>query len=159
RAARSAGRRRYRLGMARRGTSRAGERAWLTDRSGQVERDAIADARAGAPRWSLTRLLFLGVTGVCLYFLLPSIAEVLAAWDRLGALAPGGICVILVCGAASLGCQWELQAITLGTRDWFSLITTHLAANSFNKITPGGGATGTAFQASLLADAGLPLTA
>ena len=50
--------------------------------------------------------------------------------------------------------MWVVQAVALGTRDWFSVITTQLAGNAFNRITPGGGATGTALQANMLADAG-----
>jgi uncharacterized protein (TIRG00374 family) len=60
----------------------------------------------------------------------------------------------VLCAIASFGCVWLVQAIALGTRDWFSVITTQLAGNSFNRITPGGGATGTALQANMLADAG-----
>ena len=59
-----------------------------------------------------------------------------------------------LCALASFACVWLVQGIALGTRDWFSVITTQLAGNAFNRITPGGGATGTALQANMLADAG-----
>ena len=39
------------------------------------------------------------------------------------------------------------------------MILTQLAGNAFNRVTPGGGATGTALQARMLADAGFDLTA
>jgi uncharacterized protein (TIRG00374 family) len=47
-----------------------------------------------------------------------------------------------------------VQAIALGARDWFSVVLSQLAGNAFNRVTPGGGATGTALQANMLADAG-----
>ena len=55
--------------------------------------------------------------------------------------------------AASRACGWCRRSRS-GTRDWFSVVTTQLAGNAFNRITPGGGATGTALQANMLADAG-----
>jgi uncharacterized protein (TIRG00374 family) len=97
------------------------------------------------------------VTGICLYLFLPSIAEVFEAWNRLGDLHPAWVVAIVACEIASFVCVWLLQGITLHTRDAFVVSTTHLAGNAFNRITPGGGATGTALQARLLADAGYPL--
>ena len=94
---------------------------------------------------------------MCLYLFLPSIAEVFRAWDHLGDIHPAWVAAIIVCEIASFACVWVLQAITLHTRDAFVVSTTHLAGNAFNRITPGGGATGTALQARLLADAGYPL--
>src|SRR5262245_18084537 len=133
--------------MAGRGSRRAGPelpgrgRGWVTRQSGRVEREAFVDASAGPPRWSFTRLIFLGITGISLYFLLPNIAEVLIAWDRLGDIDPGYVAAIVVCTVLSFVCPWELQAITLNTNKWFPLVTSQLAANAFNKITPGGGIT------------------
>jgi uncharacterized protein (TIRG00374 family) len=107
---------------------------------------------------SLGRLLFLGVTGVCLYLFAPSVVEVLAAWDRLDRFDPGWLAVILGCEAASFASIWALQRIVMPEVSWFDGATSQLAGNAFNRITPGGGATGTALQARLLADAGYDLT-
>lgn len=104
------------------------------------------------------RVLFLVVTGLCLYLFLPSIAEVFRAWDRLGEFHPAWIAAIVACQVLSFACAWFLQSITLHSDDVFAIVTTHLAGNSFNRITPGGGATGTALQARMLADTGLDLT-
>ena len=119
-----------------------------------------AEGTASAPRrrWSVGRVLFLVVTGLCLYLFLPSIAEVFRAWDRLGEFHPAWIAAIVVCQVLSFACVWFLQGITLHSDDAFVIITTHLAGNSFNRITPGGGATGTALQARMLGDAGFDLT-
>jgi uncharacterized protein (TIRG00374 family) len=106
------------------------------------------------PPWSPGRVMLLAFSAICIYFFAPSIAEVFSAYDRLGQVHPIWLVPAILCAIASFGCVWLVQAIALGTRDWFSVITTQLAGNSFNRITPGGGATGTALQANMLSDAG-----
>ena len=106
------------------------------------------------PRWSVGRLLLLFVTAICLYVFAPSIAEVFQAWDKLGDVHPVAIPVIFALEAGSFWCMWMLQRIALRTHGWFPVIMTQLAGNAFNRITPGGGATGTVLQARMLADAG-----
>ncbi len=109
-------------------------------------------------RWSVGRVVLLVATALCLYFFAPSIVEVFSAWDKLGRFHPIWIAVIIACEAASFCCVWILQCVGLGTRDWFTIITTQLAGNAFNRITPGGGTTGTAMQVRMLADAGFDTT-
>lgn len=113
-----------------------------------------AEMAATRPRWSVGRVLLLVVTAICLYVFAPSIAEVFQAWDKLGDVHPAAIPAILALEAGSFWCMWMLQRIALGTHGWFPVITTQLAGNAFNRITPGGGATGTVLQARMLADAG-----
>ncbi len=110
-------------------------------------------------RWSVGRVLLLTVTGICLYFLAPSIVTVLSAWRQLGRVEPWWLIVILACEGASFASIWALQRIAMPDVSWFDGATTQLVGNAFNRITPGGGATGTALQARLLADAGHDLTA
>ena len=106
------------------------------------------------PRWSVGRVAFLAISAICIYLFAPSIAEVFSAYDRLGDVEPIWLLPAVLCALGSFACVWLVQAIALGTRDWFSVVTTQLAGNAFNRITPGGGATGTALQANMLADAG-----
>jgi uncharacterized protein (TIRG00374 family) len=116
-------------------------------------RDAVDAAVPGhRPRWG--RIILLAITAICLYIFAPSLAEVFEAWDRLGEVHPAAVGAVLLCEAASFVCIWELQRISLRTTQWYSVATTQLAGNAFNRITPGGGATGTALQARMLADAG-----
>jgi uncharacterized protein (TIRG00374 family) len=61
----------------------------------------------------------------------------------------------VLCAIGSYGCVWLVQGIAIGTRDWFAIITSQLAGNAFNRITPGGGATGTALQTNMLTAAGI----
>ena len=96
------------------------------------------------PHWTVGRVAFLAF----------SIAEVFSAYDRLGEVQPIFLLPAALCALASFACVWFVQAIALGSRDWFSVVTSQLAGNAFNRITPGGGATGTALQANMLADAG-----
>jgi uncharacterized protein (TIRG00374 family) len=109
-------------------------------------------------RWSLGRALLLAATGICLYLLAPSIVEVFSAWQRLDQFNPIWIIVIIACETASFACIWGLQRIVMPDVGWFDGAMTQLVGNAFNRITPGGGATGTALQARLLADAGHDLT-
>jgi uncharacterized protein (TIRG00374 family) len=109
-------------------------------------------------RWSVGRVLLLVVTGVCLYLFAPSIAEVFEASDRIGEVHPVAIPVLLLFQFLSFACIWILQRISLRTHGWFPVVTTELAGNAFNRITPGGGATGAALQARMLVDAGFKPT-
>jgi uncharacterized protein (TIRG00374 family) len=107
------------------------------------------------PRRIVSRTLMLLVAALCLYFLAPTIGEVFAAWSRLGRVHPAWMVPAVLCAIASFACIWVVQAVALGTRDWFSVITTQLAGNAFNRVTPGGGATGTVLQATMLSSAGI----
>ncbi|MEX0948401.1 MAG: lysylphosphatidylglycerol synthase transmembrane domain-containing protein [Acidimicrobiia bacterium] len=120
-------------------------------------RTATDPAAAGfRPRWG--RIALLAITGICLYVFAPSLAEVFEAWDRLGEVHPLAVIAVVACEAASFLCVWMLQRISIGTTQWFSVAMSQLAGNAFNRVTPGGGATGTALQARMLGDAGIPTT-
>ena len=114
----------------------------------------LAPGRRQHAHWSVGRVAFLAISAICLYLFAPSIAEVFSAYDRLGQVHPIWLLPATLCAIGSFACVWLVQAVALGTRDWFSVVTTQLAGNAFNKITPGGGATGTALQANMLSDAG-----
>src|SRR6476659_9688922 len=99
------------------------------------------------PHWTVGRVAFLAVSAICIYFFAPSIAEVFSAYDRLGRVQPLFLLPAALCALASFACVWLVQGIALGTHDWFSVVFSQLAGNAFNRITPGGGGTGTALQA------------
>lgn len=103
----------------------------------------------------ITRGFMLAVAALCLYLLAPAIGEVFSAWRRLGQVHPAWIVPAVVCAVASFACLWVVQAVALGTRDWFAVINSQLAGNAFNRVTPGGGATGTVLQATMLSTAGI----
>jgi hypothetical protein len=109
-------------------------------------------------RFSAGRVALLVVTAISLYLLAPSIGEVFSAWDRLGDFDPLALPVALVLEVASFACVWWLTALALRRDHWDAIVLSQLAGNAFNRVTPGGGATGTAVQARMLADAGFPYT-
>ena len=110
-------------------------------------------------RWSLGRVLFLCVTALCLYLLFPSIMSVLSDWENLTRFEPWWLGVIVVCEVASFASIFVLQRVVMPQVGWWDGATSYMVGNAFNRITPGGGATGTALQAKLLSDAGYDLTA
>ncbi|HEV2309326.1 MAG TPA: lysylphosphatidylglycerol synthase transmembrane domain-containing protein, partial [Acidimicrobiia bacterium] len=82
----------------------------------------------------------------------------LSAWQHLSRFEPWWIGVIVVCEVASFASIWALQRIVMPQVGWWDGATSYMVGNAFNRITPGGGATGTALQAKLLSDAGYDLT-
>ncbi len=116
-------------------------------------------AASGPPRVSVARVVLLVLTGICIYLLLPKVTEVFEAWDQLHKVDPRWIPVIVGAEVLSFMTIWMMQKLALPECTWFAVITTHLAGNAFNKVTPLGGATGAAMQARLLADSGIPPTA
>jgi len=119
------------------------------------EQDPTLESGGGRKRPLRGRVVLLAITAICLYFFAPSIGEVFAAWGRLGDVHTAWIVPAILCAIASYGCVWVVQAIAIGTRNWFAVITTQLAGNAFNRITPGGGATGMVMQTNMLTAAGI----
>jgi uncharacterized protein (TIRG00374 family) len=124
----------------------------------QFEQEVVERAEHGPLHLSVGRVVLLGVTAVSLYLLAPSIGEVFSAWDRLGDFNPLALPLVLALETLSFACVWVLQAIALRTDRYDAVVLTQLAGNAFNRVTPGGGATGTALQARMLSDAGFELT-
>jgi len=102
------------------------------------------------------RTLFLLVSLVSLYFLLPSLLEVFTSWRELFALAPEWVVVALGVEALSFVAIWELQRIALQTRSRLPVSLSQLAGNAVARIIPGGAATAGALQYRMLLRAGLP---
>jgi uncharacterized protein (TIRG00374 family) len=99
--------------------------------------------------------VLLAVAGVSLYLLLPSLLAVFASWRSLSQLDWYFAVLVLACEAASFVCLWELDRIALHTRAWFPIAAAQLSGNAVGRILPGGGATATAFTASMLRTAGI----
>jgi uncharacterized protein (TIRG00374 family) len=97
----------------------------------------------------------LATAGVSLYLLLPSLLAVFTSWSSLSHLDWYFAVLALACELASFLCLWELDRIALRTRAWFPVAAAQLSGNAVGRILPGGGATSTAFTASLLRRAGV----
>jgi hypothetical protein len=101
------------------------------------------------------RIGLLAVTVLCLWVLAPKMSQVFAAWNGLDRVHPAWMAAMLLLEVGVFVCIWIGQMVALQSHDWFTNATTQLAANAFNRITPGGGATGLALQVRMLGDAGV----
>ncbi len=102
------------------------------------------------------RLILLGITGVALYVLWPSLLQVFSSWPELLTIDPIWFPVMVALEIASFGCAWALQRLALRTGRWFGVATSQLAGNAFSRIVPGGAAAGAALQYRLLVQTGIP---
>jgi uncharacterized protein (TIRG00374 family) len=96
-----------------------------------------------------------GLAGVSLYFLLPSLVGVFASWRSLSHLDWSFALLALACEAASYMCLWDLDRIALKTGAWLPVAAAQLTGTAAGRILPGGGATATAFSTSMLRKTGV----
>jgi uncharacterized protein (TIRG00374 family) len=105
--------------------------------------------------WRYTRRgLGLAVTGVSLYLVAPSLLTLFDAWPELGHVRPWWFAVVVVLESCSFVSLWLLLRIALQTRTWFDIASSQLASNAASRIIPGGAASGSVIQASMLVGAG-----
>ena len=97
-------------------------------------------------------VVFLAVTAVSLYLLLPSLISVFSSWRSLEHLDwPFAVLVILFEVASSF-CLWELDRIALASKGWFPIACAQLAGNALGRIVPGSA---TPFTVVMLQKAGV----
>lgn len=96
------------------------------------------------------RAAMLGVTALVLYGVAPAIGEVLGAWPKVADLKPWWLAGMLIFEALSCWCLWELQALSIGTRDTIGVATSQLAGGALGRVIPGGAATAAAAQYNML---------
>jgi hypothetical protein len=82
-------------------------------------------ARAGA---------LVGIAGVSLYLLLPSLLAVFASWRSLSHLDWRFAVLVLACEAASFVCLWDLDRIALKKPSWFAIGTAQLSGNAVGRL-------------------------
>jgi uncharacterized protein (TIRG00374 family) len=97
-----------------------------------------------------TRGVFLLVSGVSLYLLLPSVLEVFTSWRELFELQPLWVLAAVGFEAASFLSTWTLQRIATGASSWFAIGMSQLAANALGRVIPGGMAAAGALQYRML---------
>ncbi len=102
------------------------------------------------------RAAALGLTALVIYGVAPAIGEVLGAWPKVADLKPWWLAGMLLAEAASCWCLWELQALSIGTRDNRSVATSQLAGGALGRVIPGGAATAAATQYNMLNAADVP---
>jgi uncharacterized protein (TIRG00374 family) len=101
------------------------------------------------------RAVVVAVGGLAIYFVLPSITEVLGSWPRLSSLNAVWFAVAVAAEIGHFVCTFALQRLALRTRGWFAVITPQLASNAVSNIVPAGAAAGAAVQFRMLATAGI----
>jgi uncharacterized membrane protein YbhN (UPF0104 family) len=99
--------------------------------------------------------VLLVVTGISLYLLLPSLLAVFGSWRSLSHLDWPFAVLAFAFEVVSYVALWQLDRIALHTRAWFPVATAQLSGNLVGRVLPGGGATATAFTASMLRHAGV----
>jgi uncharacterized protein (TIRG00374 family) len=102
------------------------------------------------------RAIALGLTALVLYGVAPAIGEVLGAWPKVADLKPWWLAVMLLFEAASCWCLWELQALSIGTKDMKAVATSQLAGGALGRVIPGGAATAAATQYNMLNASDVP---
>jgi uncharacterized protein (TIRG00374 family) len=116
--------------------------------------DPAATDRRGARR-IVKRFLAIGLTGLAIYVVLPSLTRVVAAWPQLTSLSPLWLIGSFVAEVASFTCAYALQRLVLRTKSWFAVVTSGLAGNAVTNVLPGGDAAGATVQFRMLATAGI----
>jgi uncharacterized protein (TIRG00374 family) len=105
---------------------------------------------SGRATKAATRAVFLLVSGVSLYLLLPSVLELFTSWQELFELRPLWVVVAVGFEAASFLSTWTLQRIAVGASSWFAIGMSQLAANALGRVLPGGMAVAGALQYRML---------
>ena len=100
--------------------------------------------------------LFLVVSLVSLYVLLPSVLEVFTSWRELFELDPVWVAIAFSVEALSFFAVWELQRIALHAPHRLPVSLSQLAGNALSKIIPGGAAAAGALQYRMLTRVGIP---
>ena len=95
-----------------------------------------------------------GIAGVAIYLVFPSITEVLASWPRLSTLKPVWFALAILFEIGHFTCTFGLQRLALRTKAWFPVVTSQLSSNAVSLIMPGGAAVGAAVQFRMLAVSG-----
>lgn len=102
------------------------------------------------------RAAALALTALVLYGVAPAIGEVLGAFPKVANLKPWWLVGMLLAEAASCWCLWELQALSIGTRDTVGVATSQLAGGALGRVIPGGAATAAAAQYNMLNTSDVP---
>jgi uncharacterized protein (TIRG00374 family) len=105
------------------------------------------------------RAIALALTGLVIYGVAPAIGEVLGAWPKVANLKPYWLVGMVLAEVLSCLCLWELQALSIGTRDTTAVATSQLAGGALGRVIPGGAATAAAAQYNMLNAADVPRAA
>jgi uncharacterized membrane protein YbhN (UPF0104 family) len=114
-----------------------------------------APANHVAAKRLVGRVVAIGITGLALYVVLPSLTRVIAAWPQLSRLSPVWLVGSFLAETASFACAYALQRLVLRTKKWLAVVAAGLAGNAVTNVLPAGDAAGAAVQFRMLATAGI----
>jgi uncharacterized membrane protein YbhN (UPF0104 family) len=97
----------------------------------------------------------IGLTGLALYVVLPSLTRVIAAWPQLSSASPLWLIGSFLAESASFACTFALQRLVLRTNKWFAVVAAGLTGNAVSGVLPAGDAAGATVQFRMLATAGI----
>ena len=97
----------------------------------------------------------IGLTGLGVYVVLPSLTRVVAAWPQLSSSSPVWLIGSVLAESASFACTFALQRLALRTRKRFAVVAAGLTGNAVTNVLPGGDAAGATVQFRMLATAGI----
>src|SRR5262249_58982477 len=103
-----------------------------------------ARADRGTATKIVVRVVAIGITGVALYVVLPSLTRVIAEWPQLSKLSPIWLIGALLAETASFACAYALQRLVLRTKKWLAVVAAGLAGNAVTNVLPAGAAAGAA---------------
>ena len=101
------------------------------------------------------RAIWLGVSAVSIYLIIPSVIATFTSWPELRRLREGSLLPMAALTLVSLVYFWILLGLCLRSRAWFLLAASQLASAAIARVVPGGAATATAVQYRLLRDGGI----
>ena len=121
-----------------------------------ADASAAVAASSRPPGWRIIwRVLFLLVSVITLYGLLPQLLSVFDEIPKLRELNPYWFIATLVLESGSFVCQWRLTRAALPQVSWFVAGTAQLISNAVSKIVPGGAAMGAATGYRMLSVSGV----
>jgi uncharacterized protein (TIRG00374 family) len=120
------------------------------DTAGEISR-----GERESPRSFRRNAVWLVITLVSLYLVLPSLVATFADWDQITQFSWVWLLVMLGLQVAVCAVQWDLQRVALHGAPWRPVIAAQLASNALSNIAPGGGPVGAALQYRILVAAGL----
>jgi uncharacterized protein (TIRG00374 family) len=106
-------------------------------------------------RWGW-RSVVLVVTVIGLYVVAPSVVALLHQWPDLDTVRPLWFVVLIALETGSLAALWFLVRVALPGTRWSDAAGSQLAGNAAGRVLPGGSATGSVVQASMLVKTGQP---
>jgi uncharacterized protein (TIRG00374 family) len=102
--------------------------------------------------------VMLGLTGVGIYVVWPSLMTVVESVPSLADIRPGWFVAMAGLEFASFASLWMLSTLALHTTDLRLVASAQLASNAFSRVVPGGAAAGGALQYRMLVRGGVPAT-